>query len=997
MISAYKKFLCFCLFVLPAFIAVAQPSWTIDPFGKEKKPKEYEEKKLPSERTGEKKMKGVRKFVQNNTTRYNYYFNANNKLNLVLERAKMGNVEDYSEMLNFFPYTLEATAAQQTEIDSVIIKATNGILLHDLRTNWVDDMYFLIGKAYYFRKEFDSARLTFQFINYNLFPREKDEDYNRVVGTVRESKELGSISISNKEDRNIFQRALTLAPIRNESLIWLARNFVEMDMFGEAAGILNILKDDKNFPERLKNDLHVVTAYWYYRQNNLDSTAAYLAKGLGAAADAQERGRWEYLLGQLYEKTGMYDKASEYYALAAKHTVDPVLEIFANLQDAKMLKNKGDDAELGNVIARLTKMAGRDKYDGYEDIIYYSLAQLSLQRPDTLGSLAFYNATIKNLNEKRPAYRNKSFYEMATLSFNREDYINAYDYYDSLDLRDIKLRNDSSIIETRKDVLGRLVTHIQTVNREDSLQRIAAMPAAEREAFMRKLIKDNRKLRGLKDTFDFAGNTLITFNNQQGPIDLFEAPAKGDWYFYNRNIRSKGFNDFNRLWGKRQNRDNWRTNTAAESVRSNNNMGSPDTSPADVEAQNKAEELKNKVGPRVDVYDYAAMEANLPISPEMLDSSNASIAASLLKEGEIFRDELQNYPAALKAYQEYLRRFETHADPAEAYFGLYRTYQKLGDNVLAEQYKNMVITKHASTVYAAMINNPESFDASKPDPAITAKYQGIYNNFLRGKYDEAIAEKAAADSIYGKNYWTPQLLYIEGMHYARIRQDSNAIRSLNNIINLYPDHELAARATTLKDVLSRRAQIEGYLDSTDIVRADDDVAIITSGTTRSIEGTQKAPEVKQPGQPSLVTGNVPKLPDANAVPDKFKAGDFLLEPSVQHKVIMLFSKIDFVYLREAKIAMQRFVSANYAGKLTITDDKLDADRSMLVFNDFEDAVAALNFVEEARRASKSQLSWLQADKYAFYLISQKNLDTLKTNKNLQQYRELLNKNFDNKF
>jgi hypothetical protein len=170
------------LFCIISVSAVAQPTWTFDPFGKEKKPKEYEEKILPSEKTADKKFTKGRRFSQNTISHYNYYFNANNKLNLVIDRARTAQIDDYTQLLSFYPYSLDNTASQQVELDSVIYKATGGILLHDLRSDWVDNMYMLIGKSYYYRKLFDSAALTFQFINYNLFPRKKDEDDNRIVG-----------------------------------------------------------------------------------------------------------------------------------------------------------------------------------------------------------------------------------------------------------------------------------------------------------------------------------------------------------------------------------------------------------------------------------------------------------------------------------------------------------------------------------------------------------------------------------------------------------------------------------------------------------------------------------------------------------------------------------------------------------------------------------------------------------------------------------------------
>src|SRR6185295_17423011 len=159
------------------------PTWSIDLLGKEKKPEKFENRKLGSEKMAEKKFTFIRHFFQNNYTHYNYYYNAKNKINEVIERAKAAQKDDYSKLLSFYPYSLENTASQKSELDSVIFKATAGILLHDLRNDWVDNMYLLMGRAFYFRKEFDSAAATFQFINYNLFPRKKHEDDNRIVGT----------------------------------------------------------------------------------------------------------------------------------------------------------------------------------------------------------------------------------------------------------------------------------------------------------------------------------------------------------------------------------------------------------------------------------------------------------------------------------------------------------------------------------------------------------------------------------------------------------------------------------------------------------------------------------------------------------------------------------------------------------------------------------------------------------------------------------------------
>jgi len=316
-------------------VAYAQPTWTLDPFGKEKKPEQFEDRKLGSEKTADKKFNAPRHFIQNNVTHFNYFFNANNKVNNVIETAKMGYKDDYSQLLSFYPYTLQGTSAQSTELDSVVYIATAGILLHDLRNDWVDNMYLLIGKSYFYRGIYDSAAMTFQFINYNLFPRKKSDDYDKVVGTSDEA--IGStISIANKEKRNFLQKVMTRPPSRNDALVWLARTYIEQNELGDAAALISTLHNDPNLPKRLQNDLEEVNAYWYFKQAGYDSAAAHLEKALSNADNKQDKSRWEFLLAQMYEMNGQYADATHFYALAARHTVDPVMDIYANLNSAKM-------------------------------------------------------------------------------------------------------------------------------------------------------------------------------------------------------------------------------------------------------------------------------------------------------------------------------------------------------------------------------------------------------------------------------------------------------------------------------------------------------------------------------------------------------------------------------------------------------------------------------------------------------------------------------------
>ena len=471
-------------------LVLAQPTWTFDPFGKEKKPEKFENRKLGSEKTADKKFTVPRNFYQNTVTHYNYYYNANNRVNTVIDRAKLSLKDDYTNLLAFYPYSLESTATQKTELDSVIYTSTAGILLHDLRNDWIDNMYMLIGKAYFFRKDFDSALMTFQFINYNLFPRKrKNDNDDKVIGT-NSSASGSTISIANKEKRNILQKLTAQPPSRNDAILWLARTLIEKNEFGESGGLINTLQNDPNLPKRLRNDLDELTAYWFFKQDNFDSAAVHLEKALSTADTKQDKSRWEFLLAQLYEQNGNYDKASDYYDKASKHTVDPLMDIYARLNDAKMMKGNGDPKQLDRSIDNLVKMGKRDKFDAYRDIVYYSAGQLTLQKPDTNAAIAFFNKSLK-YNQGNINYRNRTYLQLGDIAYSRKQYRLAATMYDSLQTgTDSILEKRIAQIQDRKNALTKIAEAIDNIEREDSLQHIAMLSPNEQKAFINDLLKN---------------------------------------------------------------------------------------------------------------------------------------------------------------------------------------------------------------------------------------------------------------------------------------------------------------------------------------------------------------------------------------------------------------------------------------------------------------------------------------------------------------------------
>lgn len=955
--------------------AVCQPSWTFEPFGKEKKPEKFENRKLGSEKTAEKKFTVVRNIYQNNITHYNYYFNANNKVNTVIDRAKMSLKDNYSDLLSFYPYTLDATASQKSDLDSVIYSSTAGILLHDLRNDWIDNMYMLIGKAYFFRKDFDSALMTFQFINYNLFPRKrKNDDDDRIVGS-------NTISIANKEKRNILQKVTALPPSRNEAILWLARTLIEQDDFAESGGLINALQVDPNLPKRLRNDLAEVNAYWFFKQGILDSTAKHLEKALSTADNKQDQSRREFLLAQLYEKNGNFDKASSYYDRASKHTVDPLMDIYARLNDAKMMRTTSNPKELDKAIANLAKMGKRDKYEAYRDIVYYAAGDLSLQKPDTNAAIIYFNKSIK-YNDGNINNRNKTFLKLGDIAYNRKQYRLAAAMYDSLQNGSDSLLNlQIAAIQPRKDALIKIATAISAIEKEDSLQRIALLPAAERDEFIKKILRRLKKEKGYKDDGNAGGggDLVASNNNNQQPVDLFASNNKGDWYFNNNSMKSRGFSEFKSRWGKRVNVDNWRRKAAADALI--NNIAPP--APGDTKGDVKGKTESGGGAAVAAEITYEGMMKDLPLTEEQLKESNEVIAVNMIILAKAYQNDLEEYQLAAETYEAYLKRFPSRLLEGEVYLNLYFCYTKLGMKDKAAYYKDLLNRDYATTVAGQKLNNPAALKSDKKDPEATKLYEDIYSLFIEGDFEKAMSEKKKADSLYGVNYWTPQLLYIESLHHVKNRDDSAAIKGLELLISNNPASTLKEKAETMIDVLRRRAEIEKYLTSLEI--------------TRDEEKQLKAPEMpkavnKPVAPPVAVKDSVVKAPPP------LTSGPFVMAVNAPHQVLMILNKVDQVYVNEARNAFIRYNRENFYGQtININKDVLDADNNLLVISTFPDAAAALLYYNKIKKDAPAEISWLPANKYSFLIITEENLQLLKTNKNLQGYKTLLNTQFPNRF
>lgn len=939
-----------------------------------KKPEKYQNRALPAEKGTDKKFSIPKRLYNNTVTRFNYYFNANNRLNDIISKAKEQYKDDYTTLLSFYNYSLDETAKQQ--IDSIIYKCTAGILLHDLRSDWVDRLYLLLGNAYLHRKNFDSASFVFQFINYAYAP--KDGGYDIPIGS-NTSNTNGIFSITSDEKRNIWQKISANPPARNESFLLQARNYIEQGKNTEAAGLLELIRADKNFPARLRTDWYEMEAYLNYKEAKYDSAAFYIQQSLSNAPDKFSRARWEYLTAQLYEKVQKDSAAISWYKKTIDHTTDPVMEIYARLNIVRLLAGKEANALQEN-LTQILQMARKDKYAAYWDILYYTAATLEHSRKNEQAAEKLLLKSLAN-NDNNPSQQHKSFYLLADVYYNMKNYPSAGAFYDSVQLPYLKPA-EQQVVTSRKDKLNTIIENIRLIQKEDSLQKIASLPSIEREKYITALLKKLRKERGIKEPTNEPsfGNPFAA----AAPVDLFQ-PTTGEFYFLNNTLKTKGINEFQNRWGTRPNIDNWRRQSAVDrSLNVNIPLNdvvptTTTTTPTDTKADISYESLFN----------------NLPISTSQITASNKKIREALSGNGYTFQYYLRDYPAAIACYEELQKRFPEGGLDDKLLYQLTQAYEKNNEPEKASEKRKELESFYPNSQYTAQYYKEPTKKLSKEEQI----YQDIYERFISGQFEEAKQRKLAADKQYGKTYWTPQLLFIESIYYIKQKDDSTAIQRLQQLATNFSSTEMAKKAKAMIDALNRRKEIEDYLTNLQIDKPEEiptrNVELNETNTTKI--PTSKKDSIANPTNKVLknIAPAIPAIIPAVAPP----TDQYIFNASDTQYVVVSLKRVDPIYGSEGRNAFNRFNQERfYPKRIPIELISVNDSTQYLLIGPFINAAEATTYVDQTKPiASQRIIPWLDADKYRFYIISTANMALLRKKKDTGAYEAWLHTLFPDKF
>jgi hypothetical protein len=239
---------------------------------------------------------------------------------------------------------------------------------------------------------------------------------------------------------------------------------------------------------------------------------------------------------------------------------------------------------------------------------------------------------------------------------------------------------------------------------------------------------------------------------------------------------------------------------------------------------------------------------------------------------------------------------------------------------------------------------------------------------------------------------------------------------------------MSDKATTMLDVLSRRRQIEAYLTKLQIKKAvdEDTVAASNASSVRPVDNRPrltrndsnmlkvdstsdwakaKAREAAlardtAKGKPISDSGKA-RITDSALAAAKLKNinSAFSLTPDAPHSVVIVMTKVDPVYVSEARNAFNGYNQENfYTLQLTAENASLSDSVKMLVIDGFKTDTAAITYMNNMKALAPRQIvPWLPADKYTFVIISDPNLQLLLNKKDLNAYHQFLNTAYPGKF
>lgn len=712
------------------------------------------------------------------TAKYNGYFNANELLTMATVNYEKNRKEDFYEWLPIlFTPTKEESKSMHSAIDTAIKKCTKVIQNHAMPSAegnkeaeynpWIDENWLTVGKAYFYRGDYDKSFKNFQFTK-RFFAKDP-------------SKYVAELWIAR-----IFleQKRLTEAKVLLDELQETAVVQRKKSGFLRLFNKNKVSKTDKDFvPEmnaKIQYDVYRTRAELYLQKNQPEEVIFPLTQAVNRCPNKRERARLSFILGQMYLANNRLDSARIAFKKSISSAADYDIAFNGKLNYA-VLGISDNDQKL------LDKMLRDEKNAEYKDQIYYTKAQMELGRGNTPIAKAYYtlSAFYSTKNQRQKAL---SYERLGDISFQEKSYVSAQKYYDSCAKSMPKNYPNAEGIISKAAKLASLVNAVEIAYYEDSVQRIAKMDEKPQTAFIKSVIKQLKEEAQRKKELEAA--KLRALQEQANVGSQFGNGSK--WIFNNEKLRQQGFDEFRKMWGDRKNEDDWRRS---------NKLSSGDNAFTKEPNDSLALPLtQTEEGP--DTLDVETLRKRLPLS-------DSAYAASILREiearytaGNLFKELLNEPTLAAAEFKRVLDENTRNITDLSSAFQLYRINESSGQS---QVYRTHIITHYPKSDIANYLLDPDFFEKQKAASIQAEKdYLTALHEYEMLDYKKTFELTEKVINTDRNNAFRAEYLLLNILSFGQITSDKKLlIPRLNQLIEEKPGSTQAMKAKELLEILAK--------------------------------------------------------------------------------------------------------------------------------------------------------------------------------------------------
>ncbi len=694
-----------------------------------------------------KKNKRLNRSFHAVTARYNKYFNAEVLFNETVQQYKTNTKEDFGDVLNIREIgTSDESKALYAPLGIVIEKCSDVVRRHSMKIKgkeknpWLDETFLLLGKAHFYKQDYESASVVF---NYGSSFNSLDEKVTHMV--------------------------------------WSAETQVMLENYSVAERTLNVIIEEEDLKDKHKIHILQTQAELYKRQFDYEAAAIALEKTIKYLPGGSHKTRNLFIIGQLFYEANKYDLANEYFVEVGRKGRDYEFVFNALLYQARAFDPEKDDPD--QILIGLNELADLPRNKDYKDQIFFAKAQL-------FEKIEKINLALNNYTEAINAYVDndkqliRSHLTKGELEFKETNYEVAQNHYDAvMELIDENYPN-YRLIKEKWNALSNLAKLYSDIDWIDSLVIVSDWSDDAQLAFAtsiaeREKAEQEAEAKAEKEKLDKL-NALLEKNSKS---------SNGNWYFSNAELVEKGKKLFSETWGFRSHSEDWR--------RKNKEKDLEDDLEDDEEVITAAIDT---VG--MSELDKRIQEilSEIPVTEADKEEMIAKSTEAYYELGMIYKEQLDDYPKSTEIFNQLLKQYADFERKPATYYQLYRLYALQKNKEKAIYYRDLILSDYPNTQYSDLVQKITSNTQAQKD-ADEKLYLDTYTNLQNGQVNQVITVSSNYIKTGLNDGLKPQFAFLSAEAYAKKDGREAYLKALKSIVSDYPKTEQSALASARLSML----------------------------------------------------------------------------------------------------------------------------------------------------------------------------------------------------